>query len=286
MRIESKIRTRPDVAVFARNHSPYLKAAALRNKNRPEQFTTFRASSKWTAALHANQAHGAIRIYFAVIGAGTNVEYEALIHRIKLNPRKGERETEDLLRFELEETKGEGLWENHTKKVNTLYVITHCRRLASPFPMMWLIKVSDDEPISQDYGYSYSLVYENRPGSQNGMVFSPEEIDPTTDIYEGAARQVLVNAYERSPKARKKCIAHYGYGCSVCGFNFEKKYGPIGRSFIHVHHLKPLAEIDGRYKVDPVKDLRPICPNCHSMVHSKKPMFSIDQLRQLLRKKT
>src|SRR5207249_1409878 len=135
-----------------------------------------------------------------------------------------------------------------------VYVITHCRKLASPFPMMSLTKVSDDEPIIKDYGYSYSLVYVHSPGSQNGVVISPEEIDPASDIYEGAARQILVNAYERSPKARKKCIEHYGYACSVCGFNFEERYGKIGTHFIHVHHLKSLAEIDGRYKVDPVND--------------------------------
>ncbi len=188
----------------------------------------------------------------------------------------------NLLRFSLDETKDEGLWEEGRKRVNTLYVITHCKKIPSPFPMTDLIKVSDDKSISQDFGYSYCLVYEHYPIPLDEMVISPEEIDPTSEIYEGAARQVLVNAYERSPKARKKCIEHYGSSCLVCGFDFEERYGAIGRHFIHVHHLTSLADIDGRYKVDPVKDLRPICPNCHSMIHSRKPMFSIEELRGAL----
>src|SRR6266511_4583924 len=103
----------------------------------------------------------------------------------------------NLLRFSLDETKDEGLWEEGRKRVNTLYVITHCKKIPSPFPMTDLIKVSDDKSISQDFGYSYCLVYEHYPIPLDEMVISPEEIDPTSEIYEGAARQVLVNAYER-----------------------------------------------------------------------------------------
>ncbi len=282
MSIKAKIRTSSGVAVFARNHRLYLEAAASRNEKQPERFTTFRAAKSWASAHYANEVHGAIKVYFAAIGGEKEVEYEGIIHRIKLGPQKSDQDTKDLLRFSLTETKDEGLWEKGRKRVNTLYVITHCKKISVPFPMMELIKLSDDKLISEDYGYSYCLVYEHRAISTSDVVISPEEIDPASDIYEGAARQILVNAYERSPKARKKCLEHYGYSCAVCSFSFEEKYGAIGKHFIHVHHLISLAEIDGRYKVDPLKDLRPICPNCHAMIHSKKPMFSIGELRRAL----
>lgn len=99
---------------------------------------------------------------------------------------------------------------------------------------------------------------------------------------EGAKKQTTVNAYERNPKAREICIQNYGYKCSVCEFDFEEVYGEIGIGFIHVHHLKPLSEINEEYQVDPVNDLRPVCPNCHSMLH--KANFTIEQLRNTLRK--
>lgn len=69
--------------------------------------------------------------------------------------------------------------------------------------------------------------------------------------------------------------------CCVCGFNFEKIYGEIGVGYIEVHHLKPLNEINEKYQVDPVKDLRPVCPNCHAMLH--KANVSIDELIIIIR---
>lgn len=95
----------------------------------------------------------------------------------------------------------------------------------------------------------------------------PQEIQTQQGIWEGALKRVVVNRYERDPGARAECIAKYGTDCSVCGFSFGAAYGEHGEGFIHVHHLVPLAAIRRRYKVDPIKHLRPVCPNCHAMLH-------------------
>src|SRR5262249_21444733 len=72
----------------------------------------------------------------------------------------------------------------------------------------------------------------------------PAEWDALAPIREGAKYQVTVNAFERNPIARSRCIRHYGPTCVVCGFDFGAVYGPLADGFIHVHHLKPLSEID------------------------------------------
>gem|GEM_PF-827539 len=110
----------------------------------------------------------------------------------------------------------------------------------------------------------------------------PEELKPGLKYAEGAKKQVRVNAYERNPRARAACLKHHGYDCVVCGFNFESRYGPLGRQFIHVHHLKPLALTDGEYRLDAVADLRPVCPNCHAMLHRGAEVLSIEELRAKL----
>jgi predicted HNH restriction endonuclease len=46
-----------------------------------------------------------------------------------------------------------------------------------------------------------------------------------------------------------------------------------------VHHLRPLSGIAEEYEIDPVEDLRPVCPNCHAMLHRKTPPYTIDELR-------
>jgi 5-methylcytosine-specific restriction protein A len=110
----------------------------------------------------------------------------------------------------------------------------------------------------------------------------PEEVEDSNEYSEGTTKKVPVNKYERNSKARKACIQHYGLNCRVCGFNFETIFGEIGVGYIHVHHLTPLSKISKKYKLDPIKDLRPVCPNCHAMIHSKKPAYTINELRQVL----
>lgn len=111
----------------------------------------------------------------------------------------------------------------------------------------------------------------------------PDELELGKTYTEGAKRQVRVNAYERNPKARAACLKEHGYECVVCAFDFEARYGKRGRGFIHVHHLKPLALTDGSYKLDPIADLRPVCPNCHAMLHRGQSVLSIDELRAMLK---
>lgn len=110
----------------------------------------------------------------------------------------------------------------------------------------------------------------------------PEEIEPHTTFREGATRQIVVNAYERNLEARQRCIDYFGTSCSVCGFGFEEKYGEVGKGYIHVHHLRQLSEIGEEYQVDPILDLRPVCPNCHAMIHRRSPPYDIEELRALL----
>ena len=114
----------------------------------------------------------------------------------------------------------------------------------------------------------------------------PDEIDENASLPEGGKRQVTVNRYERNQKARDLCIKKYKAKCCICSFSFGDTYGEIAKGFIHVHHVKPLSEIRTQYTVDPVKDLRPVCPNCHAIIHCKgEPAFSIEEVKAFLRRR-
>ncbi len=111
----------------------------------------------------------------------------------------------------------------------------------------------------------------------------PDQFDDEPH-FEGAVSTVTVNRYERDPGARRKCVAHYGTACQVCGVDFGDRYGEIGEGFIHVHHLVPLSQIRQGYQVDPVRDLRPVCPNCHAMLHQRRPEpFGVEELKGILK---
>lgn len=99
---------------------------------------------------------------------------------------------------------------------------------------------------------------------------------------EGKEQKAVINRFERNTAARAICIREYGVTCSVCGFNFEEKYGEIGKGFIHVHHIIPLSIIRESYQLNPIEDLRPVCPNCHAMLHRVSPTMKIDDLKSLI----
>jgi predicted HNH restriction endonuclease len=134
-------------------------------------------------------------------------------------------------------------------------------------PVLGSIPTVQNEQIENDSGKD-TIIY-------------PDENLSTGKYLEGNSKRIYVNIYERNPKAKKDCIAVYGTDCSVCEFNFQDNYGEIGENFIHVHHLEMLSSLGDNYEVDPVKDLRPVCPNCHAMIHKRNPPFTIEELKQI-----
>jgi 5-methylcytosine-specific restriction protein A len=112
--------------------------------------------------------------------------------------------------------------------------------------------------------------------------YLPDEVPPSQGFPEGATTKVLVNRYERSPRARQACIGHHGTACAVCGFDFGEVYGDLGGGCIHVHHIRPLSELPDGYEVDPKKDLVPVCPNCHAMIHKGPTTLSVEERRHLI----
>ncbi len=102
------------------------------------------------------------------------------------------------------------------------------------------------------------------------------------EYWEGRQREATAIQRARNGQARQMCIDHYGRACFVCRFDFENAYGAIGSGFIEVHHLEPVsARCDGRYAIDPVKDLRLVCSNCHRILH-RGAEIDIDDFKSLV----
>ncbi|WP_417378174.1 HNH endonuclease [Gimesia sp.] len=112
--------------------------------------------------------------------------------------------------------------------------------------------------------------------------FEQQSVEKIHSFSEGSVKTVTCKSYDRSAEARQSCLEHWGYTCIACGFKFEDKYGELGRDYIEVHHLKPISEIGEEYEINPIDDLRPVCANCHRMLHMKKPALSIQELESLI----
>jgi 5-methylcytosine-specific restriction protein A len=81
-------------------------------------------------------------------------------------------------------------------------------------------------------------------------------------------------------KAQRRTECNGSLTCEACGFDFVVKYGDRGDGFAECHHKIPLAE-SGSTKTR-LDDLAILCANCHRMIHVRKPMLSVAELRSLI----
>ncbi len=101
----------------------------------------------------------------------------------------------------------------------------------------------------------------------------------------GKKIQVGLAGHRRDAAGGDRCVfsfQHYGDTCPACGINFGRRYGDFAEGYMEVHCLISLSEIEEKHTVDPVEDLRPVCPNCHAVIHLRNPPFSIDEARRLV----
>ena len=183
-------------------------------------------------------------------------------------------------------------WSKEGRKDSALYVEVEFDSLSAtpviPLPALrelsptftWTPQASGVE-IPTDLGDALETAWAAVPSFVTCL---PEELDPREPFIEGRGRMVLVNAHERSREARDACVQHHGSDCAVCGLDFGEKYGPLAEGYIHVHHHVPLADVNEEYTVDPVKDLVPVCPNCHAVIHLSRPPLSVAAVREMLRR--
>ena len=115
----------------------------------------------------------------------------------------------------------------------------------------------------------------------------PECEDIEEEFVEGSKKQITVNSYERNREAREKCLKYYGsYKCQICGFESSEVYGDEFFGLIHVHHIVPISKKNREYKLDPIADLIPVCPNCHMLIHSTNGKhYSIEQIKEIVQKR-
>lgn len=97
---------------------------------------------------------------------------------------------------------------------------------------------------------------------------------------EGKRIVYYTSKHERNAKNRKAAIRNHGLSCAVCGFDFEKIYGEVGKGYIEVHHRKPLSSVNQEVVIDPKEDLITVCSNCHRMLHRRKDrILTVEELR-------
>lgn len=131
-----------------------------------------------------------------------------------------------------------------------------------------------------NYLFSQKFMYEDTISVAKKISEKGQEIivyDENIIISEGKIEVKENKARERSKALRDAAILYYSQlgklKCKVCGFCFEDMYGDIGKNFIEIHHERPICKYENSGNIqfisEAVKNVKPLCSNCHRMIHRK-----------------
>ncbi len=147
---------------------------------------------------------------------------------------------------------------------------------------------SQREPVTYTDVLHLYESYLRRPKVKgNQTIFEEDRKKPELEfLTEGEVVELHLTKHERNRELRKQCIEIQGWRCKGCGLDFSEKYGDLGIDFIEVHHLFPISQTSEEHTVDPAKDLVPLCPNCHAMIHRLKgEEMSLEKLKSYINSK-
>lgn len=123
-----------------------------------------------------------------------------------------------------------------------------------------------------------------------GSLSSEEAEESEESIEEAEEGQLLTRLHrkrERSAKLRKakKEAVEKETGrlaCEACDLDFNERYGSRGKGFIECHHIVPLHTLKPKQRTK-ISDLALLCPNCHRILHMRKPWLTVDEVRDLVK---
>lgn len=110
---------------------------------------------------------------------------------------------------------------------------------------------------------------------------STKEIN-NKEYFEGLLKETKLVNHKRNRTAREECIQNSKGKCCVCGFDFSKTYGSLGKGFLEVHHKVPISQYKNEHSIL-LNDLCAVCSNCHRMLHRTKDPMNVDELKKIIR---
>lgn len=87
--------------------------------------------------------------------------------------------------------------------------------------------------------------------------------------------------FSRRVRERYKAQGDGLLTCQACGATPSAKYGDAGDRAMEAHHKVPIEELQPDSEVR-IEDMAMLCANCHRVVHSRKPCFTVEELQELL----
>jgi 5-methylcytosine-specific restriction protein A len=103
-------------------------------------------------------------------------------------------------------------------------------------------------------------------------------------------RLVTHRRAERNQALSRDAKKARGNICEVpaCGKDSRAIYGDLlkdDRSLVEAHHIVPFSQLDNNVELDPEKDFRVVCPDCHRAIHQRRPEpFTLEEVSAAIEK--
>lgn len=109
------------------------------------------------------------------------------------------------------------------------------------------------------------------------------DVNKIPHYFEGREKEMKIIYHSRNINARLECLRQSKGKCYICGFDFEKVYGDIGKGFLEVHHKTPVSTYTKEQEIS-VDQLCAVCSNCHSMIHRTKTPMDVEELKRKIQR--
>jgi 5-methylcytosine-specific restriction protein A len=150
-------------------------------------------------------------------------------------------------------------------------------------------KIPDNESLSKDLRKLLDIYFTlfEKVGileKAEDLSINHGEASDEMQWFEDLTKHRIHITVERNRSLSHKVKKLQGYTCKACGFNFQDRYGDIGRDFIEAHHCVPISSLSReKIQLDPGRDFIVLCSNCHRMIHRVQPIPTLEEFRAVLK---
>ena len=176
-------------------------------------------------------------------------------------------------------------------------------KLSEPYPALAQAIKKHSEAVSTGVNDSLIRTFADAVIRLQAAEFGPSNIATVTTITDlppspfeedvkGKEGRVFMRLHSYRERDRNLVIKakklfkqkHNKLFCECCGFEAQTFYGQRGEDRIQAHHRRPVEELLPD-SITIAEDLAMVCPNCHDIIHAKRPWLTVEALREELLKR-
>lgn len=224
-----------------------------------------------------------IRVFFSTTKNQGEVSYTALLINISDKTTLTEIQINEIEKYLPNEEEGGVYGLDKERPMKNLLHIKKMKQIKVNLPLPTFTKYQSAESLSDAkfIRYQYARINPQKEEWVKSQIGTPSVTKEDYVAEEG--KRYEIESKMLKTKRNRRIVAEakdrYEAICEACGDNLQIKYDEYGKNYIQFHHREPLSSYP-EGKLNSYKDLAPLCPNCHVIIHRTKPIMSVKDFRE------